>query len=111
MNKETRSVVLMNSCVVKIDKVEKESNAYCIAPDGEIKEGFKFPINRNGYIEFRNKTTIETRIAFKASGSAYEEFKALKDPGHDDITVTLLVELSWITKLMKKNDNVDSVIP
>jgi hypothetical protein len=31
---------------------------------GEIKEGFKFPISQEGYIEFRKKKSNETRIAF-----------------------------------------------
>ena len=36
----------MNSFVVGIDLGEKESNACYMSPDGEIKEGFKFPMNR-----------------------------------------------------------------
>ena len=61
MNKGKRSIDRMNSFVVGIDLGEKESNATHISPDGEIKEGFKFPMNRDGYTEFRNKKPLETR--------------------------------------------------
>ena len=80
-----------------------------MAPDGEIKEGFKFPMNSEGYSEFRKKIPLETRIAFEASGSAYAVTRALKDPGYNDITVAHPRELSWITKSKKKNDRVDSI--
>ena len=69
----------MNSFVVGIDLEEKESNATYMSPDGEIRERFKFPMNRDGYTEFRNKILLETRIAFEASGSAYAVSRALKD--------------------------------
>ena len=36
-----------------------------MAPDSEIKKGFKFPMNRNRDTEFRNNIPIETRIAFE----------------------------------------------
>ena len=36
----------MNSFVVGIDLGEKESEATYMSPDGEIKEGFKLPKNR-----------------------------------------------------------------
>ena len=42
-----------------------------MAPEDEIKEGFKFPMNREGYYEFRKKIPLEMGIRFKASGSAY----------------------------------------
>ena len=90
----------MNSFVVGIDLGEKESNACYMSPDGEIKEGFKFPMNKEGYTEFRKKISVETRIAFEASGSAYAVSKALKDLGYNDITVAHPKELSWITKSM-----------
>ena len=47
-----------------------------MAPEGEIKECFKFPMNMDGYTEFRNKIPLETRIAFEASGSAYSVSRA-----------------------------------
>ena len=39
----------MNSFVVGIDLGEKESNTTHMSPDGEIKEGFNFPMNRDRY--------------------------------------------------------------
>ena len=99
----------MNSFVVGIDLGEKESDACYMSPDGEIKEGFKFPMNKEGYTEFRKKIPVETRIAFEASGSAYAVSRALKDLGYNDITVAHPKELSWITKSKKKNDRVDSI--
>ena len=80
-----------------------------MAPEDEIKEGFKFPMNREGYYEFRKKIPLETRIAFEASGSAYAVARALKDLGYNDITVAHPKELSWITNSKKKNDRVDSI--
>ena len=108
MNKGKRRIDRMNSFVVGIDLGEKESDACYMSPDGEIKEGFKFPMNKEGYTEFRKKIPVETRIAFEASGSAYAVSKALKDLGYNDITVAHPKELSWITKSKKKNDRVDS---
>ena len=35
-----------------------------MSPDGEIKEGFKFPMNKEGYTEFRKKIPVETRMIF-----------------------------------------------
>ena len=109
MNKGKRSIDRMNSFVVGIDLGEKESNATYRSPDGEIKEGLKFPMNRDGYTEFRNKIPLGTRIAFEASGSAYAVSRALKDLGYNDITVAHQGKLSWITKSKKKNDCVDSI--
>jgi len=43
-----------------------------VSSDGEIKEGFKFSMNREGYSEFRKKMPLETRIAFEAYGYAHE---------------------------------------
>ena len=100
MNKGKRRIDRMNSFVVGIDLGEKESNACYMSPDGEIMEGFKFPMNKEGYTEFRKKIPVETRIAFEASGSAYTVSKALKDLGYNDITVAHPKELSWITKSM-----------
>ena len=48
-----------------------------MAPDGEVKEGFKFPMNRKGSSEFRQKIPLETGIRFKVSGSAYAGSKFL----------------------------------
>ena len=109
MNKGKRRIDRMNSFVVGIDLGEKESDACYMSPDGEIKEGFKFPMNKEGYTEFRKKIPVETRIAFEASGSAYAVSRALKDLGYNDITVAHPKELSWITKSKKKNDRVDSI--
>ncbi len=98
----------MNRFVVGIDLGEKESNTTHISPDGEIKERFNFPMNRDGYTEFRKKIPLETRIAFEASESAYAVSRALKDLGYNDITVAHPWELSCITK-SKKNDRVGSI--
>lgn len=38
----------MNSFLVGIDMGEKESKACYMSTDGEIKEGFKFTMNRDG---------------------------------------------------------------
>ena len=102
MNKGKRRIDRMNSFVVGIDPGEKESDACYMSPDGEIKEGFKFPMNKEGYTEFRKKIPVETGIAFEASGSAYAVSSALKDLGYNDITVAHPKELSWITKSKKK---------
>ena len=48
MNKGKRSIDRMNSFVAGIALGEKESKATYMSPDGEIKEGFKFPMNREG---------------------------------------------------------------
>ena len=109
MNKGKRRIDPMNSFVVGIDLGEKESNACYMSPDGEIKEGFKFLMNKEGYSEFRKKIPLETRIAFEASGSAYAVSNQLKGLGYNDITVAHPKELSWITKSKKKNDRVDSI--
>lgn len=66
-------------------------------------------MNRDGYTEFGKNIPLETRIAFKASGSAYAASRALKDFGYNDITVAHPGEISWITKSKKKNDRVDSI--
>ena len=50
-----------------------------MSPDGEIKEGFKFPMNKEGYTEFRKKIPVETGTAFEAYGSTYAVSRALKD--------------------------------
>ena len=98
----------MNSFVVGIDLGEKESNTTHISPDGEIKERFNFPMNRDRYTEFRKKIPLETRIAFEAYESAYAVSRALKNLGYNDITVVHPGELSCISK-SKKNDCVDSI--
>ena len=66
----------MNNFFVGICLGEKERNATHMALDGEIREGFTFFMNANGYIEFRMKIPLETRIAFEASGSAYSVSRA-----------------------------------
>ena len=109
MHKGKGRIDRMNSFVVGIDLGEKESNATYMAPDGEIREEFRFFMNADGYMEFRKKIPLETRIAFEASGSAYAVSRALKDLGYNDITVAHPKELSWIVKSKKKNDRVDSV--
>ena len=109
MNKGKRSIDRMNSYVVGIGLGEKESNSIEMAPDGEINEGFKFPMNTERYSEFRKKIPLETKIAFEASGSAYAVSRSLKDLGYNDITVAHPRELSRITKSKKQNDKVDSV--
>ena len=42
-----------------------------MAPDGDIRERFKFPMTPDGYRVFAGKILRETKIAFEASGSAY----------------------------------------
>jgi len=109
MHKEKKRIDRMNSFVVGIDLGEKESFATYMAPDGDVREQFKFPMNSEGYSEFMSKIPLETRIAFEASGSAYAVSSALKNLGYSDITVAHPKELSWITKSRKKNDKVDSL--
>jgi activator of 2-hydroxyglutaryl-CoA dehydratase len=48
MNKRKRCIDRMNSFLVGIDMGEKESKACYMSTDGEIKEGFKFTMNRDG---------------------------------------------------------------
>ena len=78
MDKGKKRIDRMNSFVVGIDLGEKESSVTYMAPDGEIKEKFKFFMNAEGYSEFAKKIPLETRIAFEASGSAYSVSRALK---------------------------------
>jgi molecular chaperone DnaK (HSP70) len=78
MDKGKKRIDRMNSFVVGIDLGEKESSVTYMAPDGEIKEEFKFFMNAEGYSEFARKIPLETRIAFEASGSAYSVSRALK---------------------------------
>lgn len=59
----------MNSFVAGIDLGEKENNAMHMEPDGGIKEGFNFFMNDERYTEFKEKISLERRIAFEASGS------------------------------------------
>ena len=103
MDKQKKRIDRMNSFVVGIDLGEKESSVAYMAPDGDIREEFKFFMNSEGYAEFRKKIPLETRIAFEASGSAYAVSKALTDLGYADITVAHPKELSWITKSKKKH--------
>jgi len=109
MDKEKKRIDRMNSFVVGIDLGEKESFATYMAPDGDIKDQFKFPMTPDGYSDFARKVPLETRIAFEASGSAYAVSSSLKKLGYSDITVAHPKELSWITKSRKKNDKVDSL--
>ncbi len=50
----------MNSFVAGIDLGEKESSTTYMAPDGDIREQFKFPITAEGYREM---------ISWKNSGN------------------------------------------
>lgn len=109
MDKQKRRIDRMNSPVAGIDLGEKESDTTYLAPDGDIREQFKFSMNPEGYARFAEKIPKETRIAFEASGSAYAVSNALKSMGYDDITVAHPKELSWIVKSKKKNDRVDSL--
>ena len=74
----------MNSPVAGIDLGERESFATYMAPDGDIREQFKFSMNRDGYARFAEKIPKETRIAFESSGFAYVVFYALKSMGYVD---------------------------
>ena len=69
-----------------------------MAPDGGIKEEFKFFMNAERYSDFARKMPLETRIAFEASGSAYSVSRALKNLGYNNVTVAHPKELSWIKK-------------
>jgi hypothetical protein len=80
-----------------------------MAPDGDIRERFKFPMTPDGYRVFAGKIPRETKIAFETSGSAYAVSRALNDIGYSDITAAHPRELSWITKSKKMNDRVDSL--
>ena len=109
VDKQKKRIDRMNSFVVGIDLGEKESFATYMAPDGDIKDQFKFPMTLDGYMMFREKIPMKTRIAFEASGSAYSVSKTLKNMGYGDITVAHPKEFSYITKSKKKNDRVDSL--
>ncbi len=61
----------MNSFVAGIDPGEKESYAKYMAPDGDIREQFSFPMTLDGYRTFRENVPEQTGIVFEASGSAY----------------------------------------
>ncbi|MGC8726354.1 MAG: IS110 family transposase [Thermoplasmata archaeon] len=108
-NIDKKRIDNMNSYVAGIDLGEKESYVTYMAPDGDIKEQFKFSMDKKGYDEFAVKIPLNTKIAFEASGSAYAVSKALKNIGYTDITVAHPKELSWIIKSKKKNDKVDSL--
>ncbi len=99
----------MNDHAVGIDIGEKESVATYMSPSGDVIEQFTFPMNPEGYKEFREKIPSETRIAFEASGLAYVVFNRLKSLGYESITVAHPKMISWIVKSKRKNDHVDSV--
>jgi hypothetical protein len=99
----------MNDHAVGIDIGEKESVATYMSPSGDVIEQFTFPMNSDGYKEFREKIPSETRIAFEASGMAYVVFNNLRPMGYESITVAHPKELAWIVKSKKKNDRVDSL--
>ena len=99
----------MNDHAVGIDIGEKESVATYMSPSGDVIEQFAFPMNPEGYKEFREKIPSKTRIAFEASGLAYVVFNNLRSMGYESITVAHPKELSWIIKSKKKNDKVDSL--
>lgn len=77
----------MNSQMVGIDLGGKESVATYMLPDSDIKEQFKFTMTDEGCNEFKKRTPLERRIAFKASGSAYIVDRNLRRIGYGDITV------------------------
>ena len=58
MDKGKKRIDRMNSFVVGIDLGEKESSVTYMAPDGEIKEEFKFFMNAEGYSEFARKIDV-----------------------------------------------------
>ena len=99
----------MNDHAVGIDIGEKESVATYMSPSGDVIEQFAFPMNPEGYKEFREKIPSETRIAFEASGLAYVVFNKLKSLGYESITVAHPKMISWIVKSKRKNDHVDLV--
>ena len=61
----------MNSFLVEIDLGEKENFATYMAPDDDIKAQFKFSMNSDGYMMFKENIPIKTRIAFEAIDSVY----------------------------------------
>ena len=99
----------MKNPVVGMDIGEEKSVATYLSPDGEVKGNFEVAMDNYGYREFASRITMETRIAFEPSGSAYVVNSTLMKPGYDDITVAHPKELSWIVKSRKKNDKVDSL--
>ncbi len=94
--------------VAGIDVGENESTVTLLSQSGEVKETFSFSMDENGYDGFASKVPMNARIAFEASGSAYDVNRRLRSLGYSDITVASPKELSWIAKSKKKNDRVDS---
>ena len=72
----------MNSSVVEIDLVEKESVATYLLPDGTEKDHFSFTMNVDGYKAFSEKIPKDVRIVFEASGSAYTVDRSLRNLGY-----------------------------
>ena len=62
IDKWKKRIDRMNSFVVGIDLGEKESSVTYMAPDGEIKEEFKFFMNAEGFSEFARKIPLEPQL-------------------------------------------------
>ncbi len=62
VDKQKKRIDRMNSFVVRIDLGEKESFATYMAQDGDIMDQFKFPMNSDGYMMFKEKIPIKTKI-------------------------------------------------
>ncbi|MCL5785172.1 MAG: IS110 family transposase [Candidatus Thermoplasmatota archaeon] len=109
MDKEKKRNKRMNSPVVGIDIGEEKSFATYLAPDGDVRDSFDFPMDMKGYADFAFRIPPDTRIVFEASGSAYSFSRTMKDLGYCDLTVAHPKEIAWITKSKRKNDEVDSL--
>ena len=59
MNKGKRRIDRMNSFVVGIDLGKKESEATYMSPDGEIKERFKFPMNKEDILNSERRYPLK----------------------------------------------------
>ena len=107
MDKEKKRNKRMNSPVVGIDIGEGKSFATYLAPDGDVRDSFDFPMDTKGYADFASRIPPGTRIVFEASGSAYSFSRTMKDLGYCDFTVAHPKEIAWITKSKRKNDKAD----
>lgn len=109
MDKVKRTRRNMNSPVAGIDIGESKSDVCYLAPDGDVREQFHFPMTDEGFVEFASRVPRDTRIVYEASGLAYAVSRRLRDFGYSDVTVAHPKELAWITKSKRKNDRVDSM--
>ncbi len=64
-NKQRKRIDRMNSFVVDIELIDKETVSTYIALDGDVKEPFKFLMTPEDYSEFFKKVPLKTGIAMK----------------------------------------------